>query len=104
MTRKVKIIDAETGRELRETYTQEEIKIFGFSFPDVVKGIGLAITVGIFLINSDAVQKKQQVTLDRLVDFRDNSDSFQTTVYGVRFKNGEPIDPNYKINNHGNIR
>lgn len=98
MTRKVKIMDAETGRVLRETYVEEPSKVLGMFTPaDIAKGASFLVVAAIFLINLDNAQKSNQATLARLVDFRDNSDSFQTTVYGTRFRNGEPIDANFKV-------
>lgn len=103
MVRKVEIKDAETGKILREAYVQEENKIFGFSVSDFIKGGFLIVSISVFLINSDTNQKAMLKTVDRLVTFRDNVDSFQTTVYGTRFRDGEPVDSNFKIPNKGFI-
>lgn len=103
MVRKVKVIDAETKEELRESYYKEEMKFFGFSIPQIFQGIFMIVTMSVFLINSDANQKAIQLTVSRLTDFRDNSDNFNTLVYKTKFKNGEPADPSFKIPNHGLI-
>lgn len=103
MTRKIKIIDVESGKELRETYTDSDPKFFGMGIRDVVWGIALSAVITTFFMNSDANQKTLLLTVNRLADFRDNSDSFQTQVYGTRFRNGEPIDSNFRLPNRGNI-
>lgn len=103
MTRKVIITDAVTGKPLRETYVQEEQKFFGMGIRDVVWGIVLLSAITSFMVNSNNLQKSSQETLGRLIDFRDNSDSFQTQIYNTRFVNGYPADPNFKLPNKGFI-
>lgn len=111
MTRKVKIIDAETGQQLRETYTSEPRLIFGWlTIQDAFKAASFLVAATIFFINGEirirGIQETQgamTITLSRMVDFRDNADSFNTLVYKTKFKNGEPVDQNFKIPNNGNV-
>lgn len=103
MTRKIKIIDVESGKELRETYTENESKFLGMGIRDVVWGILLSVSAITFCINSDTHQKTMEKTLDRLVNFKNNSDSFQSYAWGTRIVDGQPIDINYKIGNRGNL-
>ena len=103
MTRKVIITDADSGKQLRETYVHDEPKFFGMGIRDVVWGILLTVAIITFFTNSDANQKTMQATLNRLVDFRDNSDSWNTYAFGTRFKDGQPLDRNFIVKNYGNV-
>lgn len=113
MVREVEIRDKKTGQILRETYTQNTHTFFGslnMTASDIIKISGVFITVIIFFINSQHDKKVMQQTLDelkittsRLVDFKENSDGWDSQVFGTRFRNGEPIDTNFKIHNQGKI-
>lgn len=112
-TREVEIRDKETGQVLRETYVPDSIKLFGIfelTPKDLLTYGGIIVAVITFFINGQNDKKLMQanlsemkVTTSRLVDFRDNSDSWNAQVYGTRFRNGEPVDTNFKINNKGNV-
>ncbi len=111
MTRKVKIIDEETGQVLRETFTNSPPLLAGFFSPaDILKIATAGMAVIVFFVNGQNDKKIMQenlaslgVTVSRLTDFKENSDSFQTQVYGTRFRNGEPLDMNFKLPNKGNF-
>lgn len=112
MVRKVKITDAITGEELREDYVRNQPLIFGFLSPsDVLKFGSAVIMVIVFFVNGQNDKKMMQdnlselkITTSRLVDFKENSDGFNSQVYNTRFRNGEPIDQNFKIPNRGSMR
>ncbi len=111
MPRKVKICDAETGEELRETYTRMEPLLFGVLSPsDVLKVASALIAFIVFFVNGQNDKKlmqenltAMQVSVSRLTDFKENSDGWNTQVYGTRFKNGEPVDANFTLKNKGNV-
>lgn len=111
--REIEIRDKRTGQVLRETYTPDSIRLFGvleLTPKDLLSYVGLVITIIIFFVNGQNDKKIMQqnlaemkVTTSRLVDFRDNSDAWDSQVYGTRFRNGEPVDSNFKMNNRGTI-
>lgn len=113
MTREVEIRDKKTGQVLRETYTQIVPTFFGslnLSAADVIKLVGAILTIAVFFVNGQNDKKlmqenlsAMQVTVSRLADFKDNSDGWNTQVYGTRFRNGEPVDNNFKVKNGGNL-
>lgn len=111
MTRKVKVLDATTNELLREDYVPNDKVIFGFlNVSDAFKIGSCLVAAVVFFVNGEIRQKaveENQVamreTLSRLVDFKENSDSWNTQVYGTRFKDGEPVDSNFRMNNKGNV-
>lgn len=113
MVREVEIRDKKTGQILRETYTQNTHTFFGplnISASDIIKIAGLIIMIIIFFINGQNDKKIMQQSLDelkattsRLIDFKENSDGWDSQVFGTRFRNGEPIDTNFKVHNQGKL-
>ncbi len=110
MVREVKIIDKKTGEVLREDYISATPTLLGFSIPDMFKIGGAILAVVVFFVNGqndkDFMQKTlaaQQVTLSRLTDFKENSDSWNTYAYGTRFLDGQPLDRAFKIDNNKGI-
>ncbi len=111
MVRKVKIIDATTGEQLREEYSPVQKLLFGFLSPtDFLKLGGAIVAVIVFFINGQNDKRlmqsnltAMQITVSRLTDFRDNSDNFNTLAYNTKFKNGEPVDQSFKVNNRGSV-
>ncbi len=107
MVRKVKIIDAESGEQLRETYTPATPMLFGFLTPsDVLKFGSAAVMIVVFFVNGQNDKKimqenltAMQISVSRLTDFKENSDAWDSQVFGTRFRNGEPIDSNFKLPN-----
>lgn len=114
MTRKVKIIDAVTGEELRETYTSNVPTLFGalkLTPADIIKFGSALIMIIIFFVNGQNDKKIMQenllelkATTRRLVDFKENSDGWDSQVYGTRFRDGQPVDNTFNYNrNRQNI-
>lgn len=111
MVRKVKVTDANTGETLREDYVPTQPLLFGFMSPSDILKVGSAtLAVVVFFVNGQNDKKlmqdnlaAMQVSVSRLTDFRDNSDRWNTTVYNTGFRNGEPIDPSFKVRNKGNL-
>lgn len=109
MVRKVKIIDATSGEELRETYAPATPMLFGFLSPsDVLKFGSAAVMIVVFFVNGQNDKKMMQenltalqTTVSRLTDFKENSDAWNSQVYNTRFRDGEPVDLNYKPKTKG---
>lgn len=107
MVRKVKITDADTGEALRETYAPAIPMFFGFlTASDLLKVISAMVAFIIFFVNGQNDKKlmqdnltAMQISVTRLTDFRDNSDAFNTLVYGTKIKDGQPVDPSFKVTN-----
>lgn len=112
--RQIKVIDAKTGQTLREDYipaASNDKVIFGLlTVSDAFKIGSFLVAAVIFFVNGEirqkAVEENQKnmtETLSRLVDFKENSDAWNSQVFGTRFRNGEPIDNHFKTKNNGNV-
>lgn len=111
MTRKVRITDADTGEELRETYSREERKVLGlFTVADIIKIgsvwvaiIGLIIGFDYRLKNLEADKLLVAVSLVKLAEFVKASDTFNSSFFRTQFENGKPVNPSFRSNNGGSI-
>ncbi len=112
MVRKVKIVDAESGEELRETYTQTDRKFFWntVTLADILKVGSIWVAIIGMVIGFDYRLKYLEsdriivaTSMLKLTEFVKSSDNFNSSYFGVQFDNGKPMNPAYKSNNKGNF-
>lgn len=110
MVREVDIFDRKTGEKLREDYVPVGFTIFGCSIPDLIKIGGALLAIVVFFVNGQADKKNMQEAIttnahniSRLIDFKDNTDSWNTYAYGTRFVDGQPLDKTYRVETNKGI-
>lgn len=91
------------GRDRR--YYSSDYKAPGFLGMGIADYIKLALYIGgvvVFLVKADqrlssveTNQLKMVSTVERLVDWTQNSDSWNTLQYNTKFKNGQPENDRY---------
>lgn len=111
MTREIEIRDKATGKVLREAYTEQEKKFFGmFTLADIFKVGSIWFALIVFVIGMDYRLKYLESdrvivaqSMVKLTDFVRSSDNFNSSLYGVQFEGGKPINPSYRVNNRGSV-
>lgn len=104
----IKLLVKSIIEEIRSTSTKTFFGSLNLTPADIMKFGGAVLMIIVFFVNGQNDKKLMQeslaelkTTTSRLVDFKENSDGWNSQIYGTRFKDGQPMDVSFKAHNKG---